>query len=140
MNRYLEVAKIFEDSLANIENRFNGLINMNSMEILDDKYKQVSESFDIHLNELDSKISLIEKRMFKVKNPFSILMTSLSIFTITMFIVAIFSVKFGHIVRDLNDTTKMILIQSDLNNMNQYFQNNPADFKKYNAWKDKVNE
>src|SRR5690606_36695903 len=102
LKRQAQSAAFFEDAFIGLESKFNNLSSLNGLEEVQKSCNAVVSLIGRDLDNLDSKISVIEKRISKVKNPFSILITSLVIFGITVIFAALFSIKIGNMVSNIN--------------------------------------
>src|SRR5690606_9496595 len=90
LKRQAQSAAFFEDAFKTLESKFNDLSPIKGLEDVKKSCNTVVSLIGEDLDNLDSKISVIEKRINKVKNPFSILITSLVIFAITVIFAALF--------------------------------------------------
>jgi hypothetical protein len=140
LKRQAQSAAFFEDVFNDLELKFNNLTPLNGLEDVKKSCNTVVSLIGEDLDNLDSKISVIEKRINKVKNPFSILITSLVIFAATVIFSALFSIKIGNMVREINQISKANLIQSDVISLNKYFQNHPDKLNEFRNWKSKFND
>lgn len=140
LKRQAQSAAFFEDVFKGIESKFNNLSPLKGLEDVKKSCNIVVSLIGEDLGNLDSKISVIEKRINKVKNPFSILITSLVIFAATVIFSALFSIKIGNMVREINQISKANLIQSDVISLNKYFQDHPDKLNEFRDWKSKVKD
>lgn len=137
LDNQVNVYKLFESSLRKIEEEFNLMVQGENLKVLNDSFQLVSAQFKADYHEVEADLITIERRMKKVKNPYSVFLFSIALIVLSFGLVGFLSIQMSDTARQLKQLEVYNLRQYELGEINKYFKENPDKYKLYKKWEDR---
>lgn len=136
LENQVNVCKIIESALKKIQDDFNSTIQGENLKSLNDNFKLVSAQFKEDYKKVEADLLTIERRMKKVRNPYSVFLFSIALIILSFGLVGFFSIQLSDAARKLKQLEAYNLRQYELGEINKYFRENPDKYKLYKKWED----
>src|SRR5690606_15561442 len=137
LDNQVHVCKIIEAALKKIQYDFNSTVQGKNLEILNDNFQLVSAQFKEDYKKIEADLITIERRMKKVRNPYSIFLFSIALIVLSFGLVGFLSIQLSDAARQLKQLEIYNLRQHELGEINKYFRENPDKYKLYKKWEDR---
>jgi len=136
LENQVNVCKIIESALKKIQDDFNSTVQGENLKSLNDNFKLVSAQFKEDYKKVEADLLTIERRMKKVRNPYSVFLFSIALIILSFGLVGFLSIQLSDAARKLKQLEAYNLRQYELGEINKYFRENPDKYKLYKKWED----
>jgi hypothetical protein len=104
---------------------------------LNDNFRLVSVQYNEDFKKVEADLLTIERRMKKVRNPYSVFLFSIALIILSFGLVGFLSIQLSDAARKLKQLETYNLRQYELGEINKYFRENPDKYKLYKKWEDR---
>lgn len=137
LDNQVNVCKVIDAALKKIQDDFNSTVQGENLKILNDNFQLVSAQFKDDYKKVEADLITIERRMKKVRNPYSIFLFSIALIVLSFGLVGFLSIQLSDSAKKLKQLETYNLRQYELGEINKYFRENPDKYKLYKKWEDR---
>lgn len=137
LDNQVHVCNIIETTLKKIQDDFNSTVKGENLKSLNDNFKLVSVQYNEDFKKVEADLLTIERRMKKVRNPYSVFLFSIALIILSFGLVGFLSIQLSDAARKLKQLEAYNLRQYELGEINKYFRENPDKYKLYKKWEDR---
>lgn len=137
LDNQVHVCKIIDSTLTKIQEDFNSTVQGENLKYLNDNFQLVSAQFKEDYKKVEADLLAIERRMKKVRNPYSIFLFSIALIILAFGLVGFLAIQLSDTTSKLKQLEAYNLRQYELGGINNYFKENPDKYKLYKKWEDR---